>query len=67
MTPSVYRQVYEFFRLHSVVGLDRNTGLHRLRHYYPSLRCGTSVCDTPFNFVCNHGLDVKPIRFVCSN
>ena len=60
-------QVYEFIRLYSVVDPDSNTGLHRLRHYCSSLRCRASVCDTRSHFVCNHGLDGKPIRFVCSN
>ena len=34
---------------------------------YRLVWCRVSVCDTPSHFVCNHGLDGKPIRFVCSN
>ena len=58
-TGCIYRLDYEFICLHSVVGLDRNFGLHRLRRYCPSLGCRASIRDTNSDFVCNYGLSKR--------
>ena len=50
---------YEFICLHFVVGLDRNSGLHRLRHYCPSPGCRASICDTNTDFVRDYGLSKR--------
>lgn len=59
VTRCTYCRRYEFICLYFVVGLDRNSGLHRLRSYCPSPGCRALVCDTDSDFVCNYGLDSK--------